>query len=542
LKKNLIVLGILILTGILVLTSSTAIASDVNNLSFTGISFEDKDVYVLDHAEDLLDGNWITMGSPDSGTQSFDQGRGIKLPPTTIKYSGPRFERTEGISGNLSSLDSRSFTINYPSDSSYVTLPVYLPNEEVTMSFHGDPRLKGNVSIYVFNVTKKAADGILGDITTSNISNLGNVFDKNMVGNHINYSAVLDENGDLLNYNLGLIDPGMYCIAMVQKTEDGNLIILSETAFIVTHYELKVTAPTSIDEGKNLDIKMLLESAPSSINFTYGAVLVNEQVYNASIEVNSNGTYNSTSVKVNGENFTDRFELNASNYKSKFTRNEVQEKVQELIGEGNGSIAIGEIEQKNLSLTAYDLPKGHYYLFIGAYSPQTKIAGLAQREIGIGPIPPEPPVANLKANPTNGYVPLSVQFTDSSQNVDSRSWDFGDGSPLSTAQNPKHTYSKVGTYTTNLTVINANGMASKLATITVFPKTSIHGHHNLPKDPNNDGLYEDVNGNGIQDFDDIVVYYDNMDWIENNAPVNSFDHNKNGLIDFDDIVKLYHKF
>jgi immune inhibitor A len=60
-----------------------------------------------------------------------------------------------------------------------------------------------------------------------------------------------------------------------------------------------------------------------------------------------------------------------------------------------------------------------------------------------------------------------------------------------------------------------------------------------PTDVNYDGLYEDLNGNGILDFDDIVTYYDNMDWIGDNAPVALFDYNINSLIDFDDIVKLY---
>jgi PKD repeat protein len=65
------------------------------------------------------------------------------------------------------------------------------------------------------------------------------------------------------------------------------------------------------------------------------------------------------------------------------------------------------------------------------------------------------------------------------------------------------------------------------------------GYTNPPTDPNQDGRYEDVNGNGIQDFDDVVAYYDNMDWIGNNAPVALFDYNNNNLVDFDDIVKLY---
>ena len=65
------------------------------------------------------------------------------------------------------------------------------------------------------------------------------------------------------------------------------------------------------------------------------------------------------------------------------------------------------------------------------------------------------------------------------------------------------------------------------------------GYFNSPTDPNHDGFYEDINGNGILDFDDVVAYYGNMNWIGENATSTLFDYNKNNLIDFDDVVKLY---
>jgi PKD repeat protein len=62
-----------------------------------------------------------------------------------------------------------------------------------------------------------------------------------------------------------------------------------------------------------------------------------------------------------------------------------------------------------------------------------------------------------------------VQFTDKSQNATTWSWDFnGDGVADSSAQNPPaYTYTTAGNYTANLTVSNANGSDSKLATIAV---------------------------------------------------------------------------
>ncbi len=68
-----------------------------------------------------------------------------------------------------------------------------------------------------------------------------------------------------------------------------------------------------------------------------------------------------------------------------------------------------------------------------------------------------PPVANFNSNVTSGRVPLSVQFTDLSENATEWNWDFGDKT-YSTARDPVHTYSKPGKYTISLTVKNKNGM------------------------------------------------------------------------------------
>jgi len=77
------------------------------------------------------------------------------------------------------------------------------------------------------------------------------------------------------------------------------------------------------------------------------------------------------------------------------------------------------------------------------------------------------PVANFSSNVTHGYPPLSVQFTDLSQDATGWNWDFGDGSN-STQRSPVHEYADPGIYSVNLTAINENGTDSKLTTITVM--------------------------------------------------------------------------
>jgi YVTN family beta-propeller protein/beta propeller repeat protein len=82
------------------------------------------------------------------------------------------------------------------------------------------------------------------------------------------------------------------------------------------------------------------------------------------------------------------------------------------------------------------------------------------------------PIANFSSNVTHGYPPLSIQFTDLSQNATGWCWDFGDGNN-STQRNPVHEYTDPGIYSVNLTASNENGTDSRLATITVMQPVGV---------------------------------------------------------------------
>lgn len=60
-----------------------------------------------------------------------------------------------------------------------------------------------------------------------------------------------------------------------------------------------------------------------------------------------------------------------------------------------------------------------------------------------------------------------------------------------------------------------------------------------PTDLDGDGTYEDLNGNGRGDFDDVVQFFK---YIRNPAitdHVSAYDYNENGRIDFVDLVELF---
>ena len=73
-----------------------------------------------------------------------------------------------------------------------------------------------------------------------------------------------------------------------------------------------------------------------------------------------------------------------------------------------------------------------------------------------------PPTAKAAATPTSGTPPLAVSFSsagssDPDGDTLSYSWDFGDGTPRSTAANPSHTYTTSGNYAAQLTVSDGKG-------------------------------------------------------------------------------------
>ncbi|PCR89940.1 alkaline phosphatase PhoX [Natrinema ejinorense] len=60
-----------------------------------------------------------------------------------------------------------------------------------------------------------------------------------------------------------------------------------------------------------------------------------------------------------------------------------------------------------------------------------------------------------------------------------------------------------------------------------------------PSDPDGDGTFEDINGNGRLDYDDVVLLFEHLDDESVTLNVDAYDFNDNGRIDYDDIDELY---
>ncbi|HMA05086.1 MAG TPA: PKD domain-containing protein [Methanomicrobiales archaeon] len=152
------------------------------------------------------------------------------------------------------------------------------------------------------------------------------------------------------------------------------------------------------------------------------------------------------------------------------------------------------------------------------------------------------PIADFAANASTGPAPLAVQFIDrTAGNVTGWLWDFGDGT-TSKDRNPVHTYAQPGSYAVSLTATNEAGSDTAtrsdaiIATRGILP---LPGFVLPPTDPDADGKYEDLTGDGQLRFNDVVAFFKNMKWIAGNEPIPAFDMNGNGRIDFNDVVKLF---
>ena len=107
-----------------------------------------------------------------------------------------------------------------------------------------------------------------------------------------------------------------------------------------------------------------------------------------------------------------------------------------------------------------------------------------------------PPVVSASATPTGGPAPLTVNFSSAGSSDPegaplTYSWNFGDGSALSTAPNPTHTYASKGAYQARLTV--SDGVNSTLSTplsISVgTPPVITDLTVTVPPNPSNNGLF-----------------------------------------------------
>lgn len=332
-------------------------------------------VIFADHDNSQNEGGWIQLSG----------GKQIQLPqPLSFSYSGTNYVEKAGTVIKLNKDKNAELEYTYP----YSTHPFYTENQKVTMDYNGPSAFK-NQKVDVYLVKGPSVSSIEKAITLAGneSTSLEKIFKESTSCSYTKTCATLNKCGDLSKpLTFSSLKPGSYGIIITladnkDKKSGMEKKVLSATAFDVVNYELKTKAVNTLKEGDNLDVQMSLKDAKSlkdaSVGeVTYGALLISKEAYKAEINVNSNGTIDGTDVSVNDIDLRN-LDISSTN------KSELTNAAQTLIGEGNGTISVGNKNQDTLSLTTFDLLPGKYFLFTGAYEPGKGLAGIDQKELTI---------------------------------------------------------------------------------------------------------------------------------------------------------------
>ncbi len=120
----------------------------------------------------------------------------------------------------------------------------------------------------------------------------------------------------------------------------------------------------------------------------------------------------------------------------------------------------------------YNIP-GNYQITLISHSSNLGCPDTLKDSITVFPMP------QAKFGFTNVCLNQAMNFTDSSSvssgNIADWSWNFGDGTPLITIQNPNHMYAAYGTYSVSLIVATDNGCKDTITkNVVVHPLPSAH--------------------------------------------------------------------
>ncbi|WNY28177.1 hypothetical protein MmiEs2_03590 [Methanimicrococcus stummii] len=300
------------------------------------------------------------------------------------------------------------------------------------------------------NPTKYVWD--FGDGSTSSEKNPSHVYNK--TGTYTVSLTVSNEFGSDTKTEKALVNVGT--APYVFFTANGT--INSKQVAFTTHGNVADSATFKWDFG---DGKTSAEKDPTHTYASTG-------VYNVTLTVsNSYGTFNYTLKNVAITN-TLKADFSATN-----NMGSAPLRVQfsdQSVGSGNNSSFLWNFGD---GTTSTERNPTHTYNKTGTYTVALTVTNpcgatdsiLKSSYVSVGNVP----VADFSGTPTSGVSPLNVQFTDKSQgNNLTYAWDFGDGA-TSTEKNPKHTYTKEGTYTVKLTIKNeyGNNTATKDKYITV---------------------------------------------------------------------------
>jgi len=324
--------------------------------------------------------------------QNLSEGKDNESPGDTPEVKVYNWTDIQGNKSAISEIKTKKnswnnlkFILSYP----YSLRPFYTVNESLKLSYNG-PEALGQQSVDIYLIKERSQSSPENEISygmnDSTIS-LEDVLN-NATEAYVKIPATLNKEGDLTPLTLGPLQAGRYWILITtagnetEKTVSEKEVLLAKY-FEVLKYQMEARAPSTLQEGENLEVNLDLKNAPAVKNYTYWAVLIKDGTYTASEDTNSIGTTTKIRPIVNGIDLIKNLETNLSGYESENEKDELKNEIQTLIGKNNGTISIGEKNQSKLSLKSLDLPPGDYVLLTGAYENNEGLVGISQKKLRI---------------------------------------------------------------------------------------------------------------------------------------------------------------
>jgi methanogen extracellular protein (TIGR04279 family)/PGF-pre-PGF domain-containing protein len=338
------------------------------------------------HNESLTEGNWIKLSG----------GTPVTLPALNLVFNGvnsSNYTRNGKTINITTSVDNYSdYPIEYPYSSHSIYTNVSGSND-VNLSFFGSSYFADrSIDIYLVSSTPDEVWDMFNDAIDGNTTPIRNLL--NDSEKRLNYS--LNGTGDNSSISFVSQQAGDYMIFILLNSSHTNVneySILSATAVQVLKYESVVTAPASAKTNYVVPVQIeLTGTATNHGNFTYGAILVHEDAYEATLRFEFNGTRDQTNLTIDGADLVEKGELTGINLSSLNTT-KLQEIIKTVIGPKNGTVSFtDDIDSTtaSFSLTTNDLNTGDYYLLVVAYEAGERLVAFDQSIINIY-TPSDPP-------------------------------------------------------------------------------------------------------------------------------------------------------
>jgi len=405
-------------------------------------------VFFAAHTSSKADGNWIELGG----------GTSVEIPSLNFVYEGPDIDYTKDM-----------ITVKMESDFIHgVTYPlsthrVYKAGQTVSSTFWGSPDLEGkSVSFMLLRLSYLSE---IRDILNEGFSGaIVSLLDSMVWMNTVTLNSAGDG-----THSFTAPAAGDYLLAVVQiDILSLKVYAYSATAIEVVDDTLTVSAPSSVEKGKPVNVNSKLSSEPTG-SYIHAAALIKESAYSGMIKIKTDGTIPVTQLYINGALmangilFTDFFQ--GTKGQSYLTTTLIKEKLMSAFDTDELSFSHSTATHTgSMSLSTSSLPTGDYILLVGVWKDfETRIVGVKQTTVRItapytpSPAPAlnQPPVA--EAGPDQkAWVDRTVNFdgsksTDPDGYIITWTWDFGDGETAS-GETASHTYQEPGNYTVTLKV------------------------------------------------------------------------------------------